>query len=208
MEKKLKVALMSYAMDNRSAKGTALYTRKLIEGLLRDNQFDFYLVHYDKVGDPLYKQASEIVMPHVWLPYGSRFISQILFFWKYRKNGFDIVHWFQPRIYPFYSFVPAKKIIVTMHGAGDITAPKYFVFSRLVFNFVLKYFHKSIDKVIVVSEHAKSEVVKHYSFSYAKDVAIYNGGGEDYKPIEKTEAIKLIPDKYKIDGPYLLDISR
>jgi len=54
---KPKIALMSYAMDNRQAKGTALYTRKLIEGLLEAGNFDFYLVHYDKVDDPLYKKA-------------------------------------------------------------------------------------------------------------------------------------------------------
>src|SRR3989338_4677961 len=67
-----KVALMSYAMDNRSAKGIALYTRKLIEGLVSSNEIDFYLVHYDEVMDPLYKKAHEIIMPKVRLPYGSR----------------------------------------------------------------------------------------------------------------------------------------
>ena len=96
-------------MDNRKAKGIALYTRNLIEGLLDDNRFEFYLVHYEKVSDPLYKKANEIIMPRVRLPYGSRFISQILFFLKYRKNGFDIVHCFHPRLYPFYSLIPAKK---------------------------------------------------------------------------------------------------
>ena len=60
-DKKIKVALMSYAMDNRKAKGTALYTRKLIENLLDDERFEFYLVHYEKVDDPLYKRAKEIL---------------------------------------------------------------------------------------------------------------------------------------------------
>jgi len=87
-----KIALMSYAMDGRAAKGTALYARKLIGGLLDDEKFDFYLVHYDKVGDPLYQKAKEIIMPRVRLPYGSKFISQLLFFWQYRKEQFDIIH--------------------------------------------------------------------------------------------------------------------
>ena len=132
---------MSYAMDNRQAKGTALYTRKLIENLLANDRFDFYLVHYDKVDDPLYKKAHEIMIPRIKLPYGSRFVSQLLFFWKFRKNKFDIMHWFQPRVYPFYWLAPAKKIVITMHAAGDITAPGFFVFSKEVFNFVLKYFN-------------------------------------------------------------------
>ncbi|TSC70630.1 MAG: group 1 glycosyl transferase [Parcubacteria group bacterium Gr01-1014_46] len=205
---KEKIALMSYPMDNRKGKGTALYTRKLIEGLLHSPIFDYYLVHYDKVSDPLYEKTKEIIMPKVRLPYGSHFISQLLFFWKYRKTPFDIVHWFQPRVYPFYWLVPAKKIIITMHGAGDITAPKYFVFSRLIFNFVLKYLHKWVSKVIVVSEDAKLEVVKYYNFSPDKVISIYNGGGENYKQLQKTEAMKVVSSKYGISGPYILDVSR
>lgn len=208
LKNKPKIALMSYSMDNRQAKGIALYTRKLIEGLLLDGRFDFYLVHYDKVPDPLYKKANEIIMPRVRLPYGSRFVSQLLFFWKHRKSHFDIVHWFQPRLYPFYWLVPAKRIIVTVHGAGDITAPSKFVFSRSVFNFILTHFHKWIDAVIVVSKNAKPEVIKHYGFSADQVISIYNGGGENYQPIKKTEAQELAARKYGIGGSYILDVSR
>jgi glycosyltransferase involved in cell wall biosynthesis len=206
-EQKPKIALMSYAMDNRMAKGTALYARKLIEGLLKDDRFDFYLVHYDKIDDPLYKRTHEIIMPRVKLPYGSRFVSQLLFFWKYRNNGFDIIHWFQPRVYPFYWLAPAKKIIITAHGAGDISAPNHFVFSRSMFNFVLIYFHKWVDKVIVDCEDAKSEVVKYYGLPINIVESIYLGGAEDYRLIEKTNNNKLLK-KYGILDPYILDVSR
>ncbi len=210
MEKryKPKVALMSYAMDNRRAKGIALYTRKLIEGLLTTNENDYYLVHFDKVSDPLYGKANEIVMPKVRLPFGSHFVSLMLFFWKYRKEPFDVVHWFHPRVYPFYSLVPAKKIIVTVHGAGDIAAPTNFVFSRSVFNFVLKNFHKSIYKIIVDSKYAKEEVIKYYRFPKEKVETIYLGGGEIYKPLVKAKAKELITKKYKISGSYILDVAR
>ena len=207
IRQRLKIALMSYAMDDRSAKGSALYTRKLIEELLKDNTLDIYLIHYDKVDDPLYKEANEIIMPRVKLPYGSRFISQLLFFWKYRKNKFDVIHWFQPRVYPFYWLAPAKKIVVTIHGAGDVSAPSKFIFSRLVFNFVLIHFHKWIDMAIADCEDAKQEVVKYYGFSEDRVKSIYLGGGENYKFIEKNEA-RSIAEKYGINKPYILDVSR
>ncbi len=205
---KPKIALMSYTMDNRRTKGTALYTRKLIEGLLSDPKFDFSLIHYEKVFDHLYEKTTEIIMPHVSLPFGSHFVSQLLFFWKYRKEPFDIVHWFQPRLYPFYWLVPAKKIIVTVHGAGDITAPTHFVFSRSIFNFFLKHFHASIDAFIVVSENAKEEVVKHYGFSESKVKVIYNGGGENFETIPKERAKERVLKNYGILGSYILDVSR
>lgn len=199
---------MSYAMDKRVAKGIALYTRKLIEGLIEDERFDFYLVHYEEVDDVLYRKANEIIMPRISLPYGSRFISQLLFFWKYRNFNFDIVQWFHPRLYPFYWFVPAKNIVVTVHGAGDVAAPHYFVFSRSVFNFIMIHFHKWIDKIIVDSDHAKTEVLKYYGFNSDVVERVYLGGSENYKLIPKNTAKELVANKYKIRNSYILDIAR
>jgi hypothetical protein len=42
MSTKPKIALMTYAFDNRQAKGTALYAKKLTELLVKENRFDFY----------------------------------------------------------------------------------------------------------------------------------------------------------------------
>ena len=208
MISKPKIALMSYSMDNRPAKGTALYTRKLIENLLNDDRYDFYLVHYDKVDDPLYKKAQEIIMPEVHLLFGTRFVRQLLFFWKYRKEKFDIIHWFQPRLYPFFWFAPARSIVVTAHGAGDITAPSHFVFSRMVFNFIMCNFNKHIDACIAVSNFARDEIVEYYKIVKEKVFVTYNGGGEDYEPIPKKEAQEIIKLNYLISNPYILDISR
>lgn len=208
MQKKIKIALMSYSMDNRVAKGTALYTRKLVGGLLDDPRFDFYLVHYKKVDDPMYSKINEIIMPNIKLPYGSHFISQLLFFWKYRNNKFDIIHWFQPRVYPFFWLAPAKKIIVTTHGAGDITAPGRWIFSRKVFNFVLSRFNKKVDAFIAVSKYGMKEIEKYYKASPENIYFTYNGGGEDFKNIDKKEAYEFISKKYKINGHFILDVAR
>jgi len=207
-DKKIKVALMSYAMDNRQAKGTALYTRKLIENLLGDEKFDFHLVHYEKVNDPLYGQAKEILLPRVNLPYGSHFVSQMLFFWRYRKNKFDIIHWFQPRVYPFFWLAPARKIVITTHGAGDITAPGRWIFSREVFNFILTKFNKKVSAFIAVSKYGVKEIEQYYRAKKENIYFTYNGGGEDYKNIDKIAAKKFISEKYRINNPFILDIAR
>lgn len=208
MNKKLKIALMSYTMDNRQAKGTALYARRLVENLLDDDRFDISLVHFSQGNDPLYKKTNEIIMPRVKLPYGTRFISQLLFFWRYRKNKFDIIHWFQPRVYPFFWLAPAKKIVITIHGAGDISAPNSFVFSRTVFNFILTHFYKYVDIFIADSNDAKNEVAKYYGIPLNKIERIYLGGGDNYRVIERNEARREICNKYNIFGPYILNVSR
>ena len=120
-------------------------------------------MHFDKTDDPLYKKAKEIVMPEiVRLPFGTRFIRLMLFFWKYRNDRFDIIHWFQPRLYPFFWLAPARLIVATLHGAGDVTAPASFVFSKSVFNFVLKHFNHRVSAIIVDSDIAKDEIVDAY----------------------------------------------
>ena len=206
--KKIKVALMSYAVDGRRGKGTALYAQKLIEQMLSDERFDFYLVHYKKSDAPIYARAKEIIMPRVRLPYGSHFISQLLFFWKYRKNQFDIIHWLQPRIYPFFWLAPAKKIIVTTHGAGDITAPGEWIFSRKVFNFVLSKFNKKVNAFVAVSKYGCREIEEHYHVKPEHIYFTYNGGGEDFKKIDKIEAKKEIFSKYNIEGSFILNVAR
>ncbi|MBI3633262.1 MAG: glycosyltransferase family 4 protein [Candidatus Vogelbacteria bacterium] len=205
---KIRVALMSYAMDNRKAKGTALYTRKLIENLLGDDRFEFYLVHYEKVDDPIYKRAKEILMPRVRLPYASHFFSQLLFFWKYRNNKFDIIHWFQPRVYPFFWLAPAKKIVITTHGAGDITAPGRWIFSREVFNFILKHFNHKVDSLIAVSEYGVKEIEEYYHAKPERIFFTYNGGGEDFKPLSKDVARRYIGEKYKLTNSFILAVGR
>ncbi len=208
MRETIKIALMSYAMDNRPNKGTALCARKLIANLLSDDRFEIYLVHYEKVNDPLYSRANEILMPRVKLPYGGRFVSQLLFFWKYRKNKFDIIQWFQPRVYPFYWLAPAKKIIVTMYAAGEYAAAVVLPLSNRVFRFVLKYFNKRISAVIAVSEYGRQEIIQYYRMSPEKIHVVYCGGGEDYKPLDKRTTFNQIKDRYKISAPFLLDVSR
>ncbi|MEK7069107.1 MAG: glycosyltransferase family 1 protein [Patescibacteria group bacterium] len=208
MSSRIKVAFMSHVMDNRAGKGTALYTRRLIEELLKNDRLEITLVHYEKTDDPLYKKAREILIPRLRLPFATRFVRTLLFFWKYRRERFDIIHWFQPRLYPFFWFAPARRIVVTAHGAGDITAPGQFPLSRSIYNFLMIHFNHRIDAIIGVSEFGKQEIIEHYRATRDNVYAIYNGGGESFKPLYKQASQKLIFERYGIRSPFILDVSR
>ncbi len=207
-EPKRRVALMSYAMDNRPAKGTALYTRKLIEQLLEDQELDITLVHYGRVEDPLYARAHEILMPRVRLPYGSHFVSQMLWFWRHRHESFDVIHWFQPRLYPFFWKAPTKKIVVTFHGGGDVTSGDRFVFSRAVFNLIAKVWWRRIDAVIADSLYAKGEVAQAYGIEPERISAILIGVAGDFKPLNRQASSEAMTRVYGLPADYLLCVSR
>lgn len=206
--KKLKVALMTYAIDGRYAKGSARYARRLLDHLLSDERFEFFLVHFKPDDDPLYRRSREILMPQVRLPYASRFVSLLLFFFRYRNRPFDIIHWFQPRIYPLYWLAPARHIVVTAHGGGDITAPGLFVFSKQVFNFVLSRLNFAVSALIADSDFGKREIVEHYRAPPSKVHAILLGGGEDFKRLDPRESAQRIAQVYGIQSPFILDVSR
>ena len=72
---KLRIALMTYSMDNRLGKGSSVYTRQLALNLLADSRINLTLVHYQPTTDPIYRRAAEIVMPVTrWLGPGKQFI--------------------------------------------------------------------------------------------------------------------------------------
>ncbi len=207
--KKIRVALMSYPMDHRQAKGSALSTHRLVERLVKDAALDVTLVHYDESDDPLYKEAREIIMPRLKLPVATRFVRTLLFFLKYRNEQFDIIHWYQPRVYPFFWLAPAKHIVITAHAGGDITSPGKFPLSRRMFNFTLKHFKQHVDAIIGVSNFGRQEIIEAYGADPARIYALihYNGGAEEFHPMDKKEAREHMR-KYGIDAPYILDVSR
>ncbi len=200
---------MSYSMDNRGGMGTAIYTRRMVENLLQDGRFEFTLVHYDRSDDPLYKKVREIVMPEIpRLPFGTRFVRTMLFFWKYRKENFDIIHWFQPRLYPFFWLAPARHIVVTAHGAGEMYLKLPFIFSSWVYQMVMKHCNRYMAAVIGVSHFAKGEIEEWYKVPPEKTFVTYPGGGERFAPIPRQDAQVIVKNSYGISGPFMLDVSR
>ncbi len=200
---------MTYAVDNRPAKGSALYARKMIEHLMENSDHEYYLVHYDLSCDSIYGLgAKEIIMPHVRLPFATRLVRQWLFYWKYRNEKFDLIHWFQPRLYPFYWLAPANHKVVTAHGAGDITAPGSFSFGRLMFNIVLRHANFGLSAIIGDSNFARDEIIEFYRTNPKKTHSIPLGGAEDFTPLQPGFRITQCLAKYSIDKPYILSISR
>ncbi len=206
---KLKIAVMSYVVDNRSAKGSAVYARRLIDGLSTSPDIDLSLVHYHQTTDDIYRKGREVIMPSFsYLPIGRQFIRQILFFWRQRHEPFDIIHWCQPRLYPLFWLAPARKIAVTVHGGGDITASQAWSWSRLMFVWVIKLFHHKIDIIIADSKAAQDEIHQAYGIPLDRIQVIPIGGGEDYKPLPPVASQDFVRKNYAIDRPFILDVAR
>jgi glycosyltransferase involved in cell wall biosynthesis len=209
MKKKIKVALMTYAIDGRPAKGTAIVARKCVEALLkRQDQFDLTLFHYEKSNDPIYQcGAKEVIFPTVRPSFlNRRSIRQRWYLLRMREN-FDVVQWFQPRLYPFFWRFPASKIIVEVHGAGDVAKEAPFDLGRIMFNSVVKLFKYKIAAAIVASDFAKEDIVRGYGFKRDQVKVIHNGADAIFKPVSREE-MQRVRAKYSLPDDFFLGVGR
>ena len=195
MPKKIKIALMSDAMDRRPER--SITSRRLVENLLKHSELEIYLIHFQKMpDDPLYRRVHEIVIPLLPLPWASHFFSFLWFCLK-TKEKFDIFQWMVARPYPFFWLVPSKKIVVTAHdGYVDLwTVPNTFFWA------MLRFFHHYIGAIIGVSEFASKEIIYTYHVRPEKVFTIYNGMDPIFRHIPENEARRIV-------GKYSADIGR
>ncbi len=193
---------MSDAMDRRPER--TLVTKRFVEQIIQMSDLEVSLVHFKKMPDePLYEKTNEIIINLLPLPWGAHFFS-FLWFCLTTKERFDIFHWFVPRLYPFFWLVPAKKLVVTAHGGGSVTAPGIFTFPNMVFNLILRYCNKYLSAVIGVSFFGSKEIIYAYHVDPEKVFSVYNGVDSIYERVFGDKAREVI-ERYGIDkGPYFL----
>jgi glycosyltransferase involved in cell wall biosynthesis len=182
--KKIKVAWFASGFVGRNASGTAQTAKKIIMNLINNhkNEVQVILIAKNKnevkliQNEKLFSNVEIILLPKV---YGKKFRSARQFY-KFcilrRKFNIDILHYSVPRVYPFFWFFPAKKIICTFHAAGDITAPRdYFVISREVYNFIVKKQWRKFAAIIADSEFAAVEIEHSYRIPKEFITTVYIG---------------------------------
>ena len=196
--KKIKVAWFASGFIGRHASGTAQTAKKIVKNLIENHLNEVQVVLIAKNEDEIkliqnekiFTDVEVILLPKV---YGKRFKSARQFY-KFciigRQYDLDILHYSVPRVYPFFWFFPAKKIICTFHAGGDITAPRdYFVISREVYNFIIKKQWRKFAAIIADSKFAAVEIEHAYRIPKEFITTIYIGTdnfwGEIHKEVER-----------------------
>lgn len=206
---KARVALMTYAIDNRPAKGTAIVARKCVEELLKtQDEFELTFIHYGKAKDPIYEHGvADVVMPTFrWPLLNKRSLRQIYYFLTTRDR-YEVIQWFQPRLYLFFWRAPALHKVVEVHGAGDVTKEAPFDVMRYVFNWTVKSFIRHIDAAIVSSRFAAHDIIKYYGFKPDQIRIIYNGVDAAFVPALSDE-IARVRKKYNLPEKFFIGVGR
>ena len=188
---------MADAFDRRPER--AFFARRLIERLVHHQDIELTLVHFEPMPDePLYKEAHEILIPRISLPWGSRFVS-FLWYCLTTKEQFDIFQYLIGRPYPFFWLFPARKFIVLAHDAGVGRVPGTKTISNLIFYTVLRFFNRYIDVIIGVSEYARKDIQNVYHLPKSKTASIYVGVDSLYHLVD-AETIAVVLKKYNVNA--------
>ncbi|HVV39393.1 MAG TPA: glycosyltransferase family 1 protein [Candidatus Paceibacterota bacterium] len=208
MSKKIRIGFMTHTIDGRKAKGTAVVARKYVEALLRHrDEFDITFVHYEKTDDPIYTHGvREVILPTFWPKFFNRHSLRQTWYFFTTKDRYDIFHWGQPRLYPFFWYVPAKHLVVATHGA-DTAKAEPFNFMVLVFKWMLILYRKRVDISIAASDFAKGEIERFYGFKPSQVRTITNGVEPMFVPAS-AEAVAAVKKKYKLPEKFFLNVAR
>ncbi len=206
---KPRIGLLTHTIDGRRAAGTALVERKCIEVLLaRRDEFELTFIHYEKSDDPIYgRGVREVILPEFRPRFLNRRFFRLMYYFFTTKDKFDIMQWFQSRLYPFFWLAPAEHTVVSPHGAGDWKNEDRFIFSRLVFNWTARLFNKKTSMAIAGSDHAKKDIVEEYGFDEARVTVIHNGAEASYVRVNDAE-ITAVRRKYGLPEKFFLGVAR
>jgi glycosyltransferase involved in cell wall biosynthesis len=180
----IKIIHHTSVIDGRENSGTARLAKEIILQINTRTNFQQYLLHYDQSDSEIYSLSRTC---EVKLKKNSkskyRFVYFALYCIKLRirnlfyseKIYFDVSHWHVFRVYPFFWFLPAKKHIISMHDAGHFILPYTQTFYNRIFIWNIR---KNLDKIyrlLVLSEDAKSNLIKYGSFPENKIEIVYPG---------------------------------
>ncbi len=205
---KIRVAMFTDELD--VGKERCPYYRRLIAELLKDPSIELTMIHSQPNPDqPLYRQAREIILPRVQLPFASRFVAFIRFSLT-TKERFDIVHWLHPRLFPFFWLFPAKKKVVMAHAGGDVLSPTdIWSWSRFIFNTTMIWCSGYIDALLAVSNYGNREVVYAYKVPPQKVFTVFPALDQMYDPLPDDETVRKNVAKYGlVKGTYILFLGR
>lgn len=208
---KIRVALMTSTIDGRRASGTALVARKCVEALLkRRDQFELTFIHYEPDHDEIYQHGvREIVLPKFQLQVLNRRSIRQIYYFLTTADRFDILHWFQPRLYPFFWRAPARHLVVSVHGTGDIMDNNvHFIFSRAVYNLVLRLFKHHVSAAIGVSAFARQDIIEKYGFTPAQVIAINNAVDSSFTRASPEEIARVVKKYALPEGKFFLGVGR
>lgn len=207
----MKIAISAFC-SAKGRSGIGVYIAKLSSALLKLKSSNDYRVLYL---DPDFSQNLPEGNSHYHRAVPTFFSNPILnIIWHnvvlpfiLRREKFDLLYVPSIRRIPLWKVVP---IVCTVHDLGSFHIKnKYGRLRSLYHQYILSRAVHNCDRIITVSQQTKSDLINLLSYPEERIQVIHPGVDLNaFFPVDKSEAAQRIKDKYKIDTPYLLYVSR
>jgi glycosyltransferase involved in cell wall biosynthesis len=124
---------------------------------------------------------------------------------KIRK--YDLLH------VPSYRRIPLIKscpIVATVHDVATLSMDAKYDSARMFYNRrIVPAQIRNADHIITVSHFSKKDIVERVGIAPEKITVLYSGiNHRIFQPLEKAAARAQIAEKYKIDKPFIIYVSR
>lgn len=183
--------------------GDSTYWRGLIQGLSRVRTDDEFIVYLDaRLPEP------EMPMPDgiqakTLRAHSARVWSAWAFPRALRDDGVQIAH-------VQYTIPPRMPCptVTTVHDVSFKRFPKFFTLKdRVILDLAVRRARRMAARIIAVSQHAKSEIVKLYGVDPERISVTHEGADEQFKPMDHGAARDAIGEKYSIHSPFILTVG-
>jgi glycosyltransferase involved in cell wall biosynthesis len=150
------------------------------------------------------------MIPELPVPFLNKRFFRTLYYFLTTKDSYDIIQWFQPRVYPFFWCAPATYKVVWIHGAGDMGSENTTTVDvgRSLFNFSLRFWSGNVDAAIAGSAFARNDIIAKYGFPDASKVkVIHNGVDQMFYP-RSGEEVAAVKKKYGLPDRFVMNVAR
>jgi glycosyltransferase involved in cell wall biosynthesis len=108
----------------------------------------------------------------------------------------------------FLPLIKPCRFIVTIHDLAPFLLPRSLPLIRRIYyqRAFLNSIHRA-DKIVVVSESLKTDLIKHFSVPEKKIKAIHNGIDESFRPIVDKVSLSKIQKKYRLPSDFILTLG-
>jgi len=199
MSQKLRVGIIGRDL-NKKGGGTKTYILNILKSLSgkKYEGHKFYLIHncleykghFPSFEETFIEEKNKLLFDYLYVPIWSR------------KNKLDIVFYPKSTI-PF--FVRGKKI-VTVHDLAYFmpSLHAYTLLNTFFMKRMIKSSCKRADKLIVVSENTKRDIINILGINEEKIKVIYEAADEKYKIMKDKEKLREIKEKYNLSKKFIL----
>jgi glycosyltransferase involved in cell wall biosynthesis len=198
----MRIAIDALGME--MAGGGRFTALSLIEGILQEDRENHYLIFVSSEEDCLrqFPNAQQWVV-RARNRFAARVKAQVLFPRLLRRERVDIMH-FIKNLGAF--FLPCKTLV----SVYDLTILAYSEFfpriDVLYWRTLQALFLRRVDKVAVLSENTKRDVLEYYRLPGEKIDVIYSACDPSFRPLLPAE-VEEIRKKYSLPREYILTVG-